>query len=200
LQEIINVNKQEIKAVSEEIEQKDEEIERVQQVADEYKGTIKAKEDEIQQLREKVGEFEKTKDLLDGEIEALKDNAESQEEDKSKFVEEVKEWKDNYEKLQQRLDDQALRNSQMQEQCEFKCNEVEVLQDCLLQIKGHENEENDEDEPLSEEEKDKVRSERLQAMLDASKSMTEAKIIKEENVKYRTELDETKTSKEVLEG
>ncbi|XP_031564169.1 transport and Golgi organization protein 1 homolog isoform X2 [Actinia tenebrosa] len=199
LQEMINVKKQELKAVSEEIEQKDEEIERMQQVAEEYKREIQNKDYEIQLLQKQANEFEETKGLMNEEIEGLKDRIDSQEQEKAKFEDDINAWSEKYHKLQQSLDDQALRSSQMQEQYEFKCNEVEVLQDCLLQIKGDENEEDDEGVPLSEEEKDKVRSERLQAMLDASKSKTEAKIIKEENMKYKTELVETKTVKEALE-
>lgn len=152
LQEIINVNKQELNAISEEIEQKDEEIERMQQVVEEYKEEIQTKDDEIQSLKEKVHEFEKIKGLMNEETEELKDRLDSQEEEKNKFEDEIRAWSEKYHKLQQNLDDQALRSSQMQEQYEFKCNEVEVLQDCLQQIKGDEDEEDDEGEPLSEEE------------------------------------------------
>jgi len=58
---------------------------------------------------------------------------------------ETKEKKQN---LQVEFDDQLLRLTELQQQYEFRCNEVEVLKDCLKQIKLHRDgkEEPDEDE------------------------------------------------------
>ncbi|KAK3755133.1 hypothetical protein QZH41_017508, partial [Actinostola sp. cb2023] len=162
------------------------------------------------QLKENIVKLEEGNVSFDEQIKALNNKVHDQRQEKDqRFYNGMCEREKGlllmicyprFEKLQQSLDDEALCNSQIQEQYEFKCNEVEVLQDCLLQIKGQESEDDDEEEePLSGEEKDKVRSDRLKAMLDASKSKTEAKITREENVKFKNELEETKTIKVSLE-
>ncbi|XP_032221685.1 transport and Golgi organization protein 1 homolog isoform X2 [Nematostella vectensis] len=195
----LDILKEELMTQARQLEQKDEEIDRHADTEARLGELIQAKKEEIAQLGHDMLQKEQALAELNDQITSLKTDVTSRDESIEELSAQVKQWNEKHEALQRNLDDHDLRHSQLQEQYEFKCNEVEVLQDCLLQLKGTTGVDDESDEPASEEAEEKTKEEKLKSMLDSSKLKTEAKILREETERLKAQLEETMNLKEELQ-
>lgn len=140
---------------------------------------MQEKQEEIQANRQNVKDLNAKIQQGDKEIEKLNGL--------------LREAMDKKQTLQSEFDEQLLRLTDLQKQYNFKCDEVEVLQDCLKQIKGVASTE-EETEEIDSQELEK----RLENLMNVSKAKAEAKKAREELDSLATAFEDYKKENQML--
>ncbi|XP_069118577.1 transport and Golgi organization protein 1 homolog isoform X3 [Argopecten irradians] len=104
---------------------------------------------------------------------------------KQQLLQEVEGWKENAQDLTERLDVSVLEQTKMQEELDFKQNELEVLRDCFLQLKAFESEENEDTDQVDSE----SLQEKFRSMLDVSKVKASLHTLEEEKLTLQNKVD-----------
>ncbi|XP_068682308.1 transport and Golgi organization protein 1 homolog isoform X2 [Montipora foliosa] len=154
---------------------------------------VEGKQHEIGKLANALQEKQEEIQANKQSIKELSDKIQQGDEEIEKLNDLLQEAKNKKHSLQVEFDEQLLRMSELQQQYNFKCDEVEVLKDCLKQIKGNTTTDNDVEE-IDPNEMEK----RLQDMMNVSKAKAEAKQALEERDAMAIEFEEYKRANQIL--
>ncbi|XP_078352009.1 uncharacterized protein LOC144636697 isoform X2 [Oculina patagonica] len=175
-----------------ESKEKSEEIDGCENMIFDLKSNIETKESEIQKLNDSLQEQQREKEAGERQIKDLDATIQQANVEKEELEQLLTETKEKKQNLQVEFDDQLLRLTELQQQYEFRCNEVEVLKDCLKQIKLQTDgeEEPDEDEM----------AERMKNLMNVNEIKSENHKLQEKVTALETEAEELRKIKKMLEN
>ncbi|XP_070578034.1 transport and Golgi organization protein 1 homolog [Ptychodera flava] len=149
---------------------------------------------QIQEYERSVSESEMAKNQLQEQIITCEDQIRHSDETKQQLGAEVEDLKNKIKDLTEQLDGLADEKQKAEEKLQSRDNELEVLKDCLVQLKSIENLELDEDA----DEADKVEH-KVKQMMDIAKVTARLTVSEEERDRLAANLQTEITSKQQLE-
>jgi len=177
-----------------EVQEKDRRILECENKISELEMEVEAKQAEIGQVKSDIQRHQEEIEASQQLINELNNKIQQGDGEIKKLERELQEAKDRKQSLQVEYDDQLLRMTELQQQYNFKCDEAEVLKDCLKQIKG--NTENDEDK---EETDPQEMEKRLEDMMNVTKAKAEAEKAIQDRDTLATQFDEQSRTNKVLQ-
>ncbi|XP_066282010.1 transport and Golgi organization protein 1 homolog isoform X10 [Branchiostoma lanceolatum] len=195
----------------EQLESATSEYAKQQEIEAEYKKNLKKERKEKEKLQGRLTEIESKTKHLDSEIVNIKEHRDLLEESKHQLEEEIQGRQEQimaeyipverFTELKESIEMIKQENDQLKENVQYKENEIEALQvlrDCLMQIKALESE----DAAAIEEDTDDAstaKDEKIQQMLDVARINSTLKLVESERDYLRSRLEEADGSRKEYE-
>ncbi|XP_077863067.1 uncharacterized protein LOC100373461 [Saccoglossus kowalevskii] len=148
----------------------------------------------IQELESSYNDSNTLLTQLQTELDSSKEQSSILELTKEQLLKEAQGWTERVDEMNERIVSLTNEKKQLDETLEYKNNELEVLKDCLLQLKSLETMDADDDENSGLNIEDKIKH-----MLDVSKVNAKLSIIEEERNSLESRLQSEITSRIQLE-
>ncbi|XP_033735498.1 transport and Golgi organization protein 1-like isoform X2 [Pecten maximus] len=192
LKQKLGILEQEKEKLTVDIQQKQQDAESEHESAAELHTQIIYKDkmlEELHDLQEKTNQqlSEAQMDIENyaSQLQSTTEQVQHLETRKQQLLQEAEGWKENAQDLTERLDLSVLEQNKLQEELDFKQNELEVLRDCFLQLKAFETEENEDTDQIDSE----SIQEKFRSMLDVSKVKASLHSLEEEKLTLQNKVD-----------
>ncbi|XP_063958542.1 uncharacterized protein LOC129264571 isoform X2 [Lytechinus pictus] len=161
-------SQQKIKSLEQQVKKSQKTISDLNGQVNDLQGKVYAGEEECSHLEHNIGTLEEQKQQLDTSKEMLED--------------EIKGWNERVSELSEQIKLITTEKKDMEESLTYKDNEIEVLKDCLLQLKGLEHIQKEGPEVDSES--------RIQQLMDVTRVNAKLSLIQKERDEIQQKLDD----------
>ncbi|XP_035671758.1 transport and Golgi organization protein 1 homolog isoform X1 [Branchiostoma floridae] len=196
----------------EQLESTSSEYAKQQEIETEYKKNLKKERKEKEKIQERLTEIESKTKHLDSEMVNIKEHRDLLEESKRQLEEEIQGRQEQimaeyipterFSELKESIELIKQENEQLKENVQYKENEIEALQvlrDCLMQIKALESEDAAAVVEEDSEDASTAKDEKIQQMLDVARINSTLKLVESERDYLRSRLEEADGSRKEYE-
>ncbi|XP_078591232.1 uncharacterized protein LOC144870658 isoform X2 [Branchiostoma floridae x Branchiostoma japonicum] len=186
----------------EQLESTSSEYAKQQEIEAEYKKNLKKERKEKEKIQDRLTEIESKTKHLDSEMVNIKEHRDLLEESKRQLEEEIQGRQEQFSELKESIELIKQENEQLKENVQYKENEIEALQvlrDCLMQIKALESEDAAAVVEEDSEDASTAKDEKIQQMLDVARINSTLKLVESERDYLRSRLEEADGSRKEYE-